>query len=1485
MATEAYVDKAGSDKYKYGSIVTGNTEGTPTAETAVYSAAKTGELLDLKQDNITDTTTIAKDGTGLKVVDGSIGATQLDSLTKKNLLNSATTGNGLEITAGTADTAANISLKLNGDTLEATENGLHVKSGGITSTELASDAVTTDKILDKNVTKGKLSQAVQDSLDLADSGMQSVVINGTTLTKASNSITLDGSNLKITGYVKPEATGALAPEDTVNAALGKLEKGLEDAVSGGITEVQVNGTPLAKTGNAVNLKVATGTTSGTLKVNDVDIAVKDAVTYTDISTPENPNRKAIILDNHDGIFGKTTTGGNALIGMVSKYNVVDLGTQSLHTNLNTQRIVTVNNTQAVVTDQLLNQIVYGDGNITVTQESATDPETQFAYKKYKFTTVPNLTADSITLANSMSLNGRSVSGISAEVTGATNNGVLSTEAYVDKEISDNLVVDTAEMALVSDANKKIVASNVVSTTELNALDNISGNIQTQLGSTAATTKILGAQTISTENSVGNVIAMLADRIDGALGGTFNTSSGAWSSTIGKNGALRYEADGFTATTVSGALTDLSSTIGTAAQLTTGEQTDISADQTINENLKALSNAISGSGSDVVHKSGEENIIGTKTFKIVQKFEKTEGEGESAKTYETDIDGKTLTMGKKDAATANIVLNGNDGSATFGGNTTIGGTLGVSGLTTLSGTNGVKFDNADTTIKGFATTVDANSDNTTVATSKAVYDAIYGEGADVVHKSGIETITGIKTFTKQLTAAGGIYVDGASVLNGTMQVNDIATFSRDNGLRFGSSQIIAKDIVNVIDTTASESDLKSQLVTAYAVKDMTDDINERIDTETAERQAEDASLSNRINTEAAERMAEDASLSNRINTEAAQRQAEDAALSQRIAETGAAVEQEAATRAAADAALDSRIDTETAERQAEDASLSNRINTETAERQAEDASLSNRINTEAAERMAEDASLSNRINTETAERQAEDASLSNRINTEAAERQAEDASLSNRINTEAAERMAEDASLSNRINTEAAERQAEDASLSNRIYNEALERQIADFALDVRVTALEEESGGQSEAIKELQRDVKVQEVNGGLIRTQGNFVDGLAHTVGENVMILDDAMGAVDTDGHYIKASKDADGKIVTTMADNLENLDNHLYNASEALGGTFDDTTDKWSADLEVATGEDAVKYGNITVEKVTDALNQIITNVGTKEDLGDEFNGVAAKNSINKNIAALNDTIGNLKNLNDSTNITNGKPGDPGYKVPENVVDVLNNIDATLGTVHGLADKLREAGKYNGNLGDNTVESHFTAVDAAIGDRSKMNNTSFGGYSDISGMSTASALTSVASSIGTSADLGRAMNGVSVNNTVNKNIAAVNTAIGDISSLKQTIYASDATNVTDAIKALDKNMYVLDNQVNDLGIKYQRLRREFRVGMSSMAAMSAMAPNARADGNTQLTVGTGAYADHTAVAVGAYHWISNNLMVNAGVAWGDTDDYIYRMGFTYSF
>lgn len=49
--------------------------------------------------------------------------------------------------------------------------------------------------------------------------------------KISTNPVLDGADIKITGYTKPSTTGALAAADSVNGALGKLEKKLDDEVT------------------------------------------------------------------------------------------------------------------------------------------------------------------------------------------------------------------------------------------------------------------------------------------------------------------------------------------------------------------------------------------------------------------------------------------------------------------------------------------------------------------------------------------------------------------------------------------------------------------------------------------------------------------------------------------------------------------------------------------------------------------------------------------------------------------------------------------------------------------------------------------------------------------------------------------------------------------------------------------------------------------------------------------------------------------------------------------------------------------------------------------------------------------------------------------------------------------------------------------------------------------------------------------------------
>ena len=70
------------------------------------------------------------------------------------------------------------------------------------------------------------------------------------------------------------------------------------------------------------------------QIEEINEKLDKKVEWTDVSTEENPNRKSIVLENHDTILGKDTNGKAANIAMVSKWNKVDLGSAKLEINLN-----------------------------------------------------------------------------------------------------------------------------------------------------------------------------------------------------------------------------------------------------------------------------------------------------------------------------------------------------------------------------------------------------------------------------------------------------------------------------------------------------------------------------------------------------------------------------------------------------------------------------------------------------------------------------------------------------------------------------------------------------------------------------------------------------------------------------------------------------------------------------------------------------------------------------------------------------------------------------------------------------------------------------------------------------------------------------------------------------------------------------------------------------------------------------------------------
>lgn len=99
-----------------------------------------------------------------------------------------------------------------------------------------------------------------------------------------------------------------------------------------------NGISLAS--DAFSLKIDTNTqdyvevSSEGLKIVGVDEALAKKVEWMDVSTEENPNRKSVVLNNHDTLLGKKTDGAAVNIAMVSKWDKVDLGSAQVELNLN-----------------------------------------------------------------------------------------------------------------------------------------------------------------------------------------------------------------------------------------------------------------------------------------------------------------------------------------------------------------------------------------------------------------------------------------------------------------------------------------------------------------------------------------------------------------------------------------------------------------------------------------------------------------------------------------------------------------------------------------------------------------------------------------------------------------------------------------------------------------------------------------------------------------------------------------------------------------------------------------------------------------------------------------------------------------------------------------------------------------------------------------------------------------------------------------------
>lgn len=483
----------------------------------------------------------------------------------------------------------------------------------------------------------------------------------------------------------------------------------------------------------------------------------------------------------------------------------------------------------------------------------------------------------------------------------------------------------------------------------------------------------------------------------------------------------------------------------------------------------------------------------------------------------------------------------------------------------------------------------------------------------------------------------------------------------------------------------------------------------------------------------------------------------------------------------------------------------------------------------------------------------------------------------------------------------------ESSLADKADTSYVNEQLAGKADASDVTALEDELGKTNQTVSDLNGKLETTDQNvanlgskldktnetvtalDGKLETTNTAVAGNTAAITANTEAIDNLESGKADKTELVQAKNELSGQINDITKEGGA-IDTAVNTAKEELNGTISDTKTELQGNINTAKTE---LEGNIAdslqeSKNYTDSqLSTVEENIFAKADekyVTNEGLDKKVQTSVDNTIGtrvedAVNETVGDISQLGvGNKNLSNGSED-----APETIVEAINNIDQSLGTIHGLADKLGD--QHQGNLADGTtVEDHLTSLDSAIGNRDNYTNANgSNNYLATAGADISTAISEIASNIGTAEDLGTAQNGVSSSNTVNQNIAAVNTAIGNTSKLANTHYVSGAANLTDAVAGLDNQIHNLDSRYYQLSGDINDLRDDFNAVMATMSAMTALVPNARATGNTQLSFGTGMYEGETAMALGGFHWINDNVLLNVGAAWGSADT-AYRMGITYS-
>lgn len=115
-----------------------------------------------------------------------------------------------------------------------------------------------------------------------------------------------------------------------------------------------------------------------------------------------------------------------------------------------------------------------------------------------------------------------------------------------------------------------------------------------------------------------------------------------------------------------------------------------------------------------------------------------------------------------------------------------------------------------------------------------------------------------------------------------------------------------------------------------------------------------------------------------------------------------------------------------------------------------------------------------------------------------------------------------------------------------------------------------------------------------------------------------------------------------------------------------------------------------------------------------------------------------------------------------------------------------------------------------------------------------------------------------------------------------EERIVLKEVPNIQQKVTNTQNQVNSMQGQVNNLGHKINNVERRMEQGLATVTALTALHPNPRHKGKTQISVGSGMYADNVAGAVGIFHYLNDRVMLNAGAAYGGDTSWAGNVGIT---